>query len=106
MVFESSDSSFCRVDAVNVRGNTLKLNFVFLEGRFEFVRTFIVNDVKIRWMALLDEEFVCGLPCVTECGGFSIGNRDGVNVVGVLIVEDKQVVVAAGGENRKLAGLI
>jgi hypothetical protein len=45
-------------------------------------------------MALLNEEFVCGLPCVTECGGFPVGNGDGVDVVGVLVVKDKQVVVA------------
>ena len=57
-------------------------------------------------MALLDEEFVCGLPCVTECGGFSVRNCDGVDVVGVLVVKDKQVVVATEGGNRELTCLI
>ena len=66
----------------------------------------VVEDVKVRWMALLDEELVSGFPCITECCGLSVGNRDGVDVVGVLVVQDEQVVVAAGGENRELTCLI
>jgi hypothetical protein len=70
------------------------------------VRTLVVEDVEVRRMALLDEEFVCGLPCITECGGLTVWNCDGVNVVGVLVVKDKEVVVATGRENRELTGLI
>ena len=87
---------FRRIDSVNERGDTLELNVIFLEGGFEFLRTLVVKDVEIRWMALLDEELVCGLPCVTECGGLSVGNRYSVDVVGVLVVKDKKVVVATG----------
>jgi hypothetical protein len=106
MILEGSDSAFRRIDSVDVRRNTLELDVIFLEGGFQFLRTLVVEDVEIGWMPLLDEEFVCGLPCVSECGGFSVGNRDGVDVVGVLVVQDNQVVVAAGGENRELTCLI
>jgi hypothetical protein len=34
MILEGSDGAFRRIDSVDVRGNTLELNVVFLEGGF------------------------------------------------------------------------
>jgi hypothetical protein len=57
-------------------------------------------------MTLLDEYLVSGFPCIADAGGLSIGKSDGVNGVGVLVIQDKDVVVAAIGRDGKFACLI
>jgi anti-sigma-K factor RskA len=54
----------------------------------------------------LDEPFVGGLPCIANSCGLAIGNGDGMDVVGILMVENEKVVVASGGRDRELACLI
>jgi hypothetical protein len=89
-----------------VRRNALELNFVFQEGGFEILGTFVVKDMEFRRVSLLDEQFVGELPCIANGCCLAIGNGNGMDVVGILMVENKKVVVSSGGRDRELACLI
>jgi hypothetical protein len=107
MIFQSSDGTFGGVDSMFMRRNALELDFVFQEGCFEILGTFVVKDMEFRRVSLLDEQFVGGLPCIANDGcGLAIGNGDGMDVVGILMVENEEVVVASGGRDGELACLI
>ena len=47
-----------------------------------------------------------GLPGIADAGGLPIGDGDGMNGIRVMIIENKNIMVASTGRNRKLAGLI
>jgi hypothetical protein len=46
MVFPSLDGSFGGVSAMAVRGHSLAVDSIFLEGFFEFVGAFVVKHVQ------------------------------------------------------------
>ena len=55
---------------------------------------------------MLYEYLVSGFPCIADAGGLSIGKGDGMNGVGVLVIQDKNVVVTTTGRDGKFACLI
>jgi hypothetical protein len=106
VVLECANCSFSSIGAVLLGGDTLELDLMAEEGVLEILGAFVVNNVEFRGMALLDEELVRGLPGVANAGGFAGGYRDGMNGVGVLVVEHEEVIVAAAGGNRKTTCLV
>jgi hypothetical protein len=47
-------------------------------------------------VALVDKESMCSFPGITNAGAFfAVGNADGMNGVGVLMVEKENVVIAS-----------
>ena len=86
--------------------DTLKRNIVLSESIFEFRRAFIVQNMKLGCMALLDELLVNGFPSVADAGSLTIGNSIRMNRVGVHIIENKNVMVAATRGNGKSSCLI
>ena len=55
---------------------------------------------------MLDEQFVRLFPCVANAGGFAIGNGDSVDGVGILMVENEEIVVATAGGDVEPTSLI
>ena len=47
-----------------------------------------------------------GFPGVADASGLAIGNGDSVNRIGVMVVKNKNIIVATAGGNRKFASLI
>ena len=47
-------------------------------------------------MTVMNKKFVSLFPGISDAGAFAIGDSDGLNCVGgVLMVEDEQVVIAS-----------
>ena len=57
-------------------------------------------------MSLKTKFFIDRFPGISNAGCFSVGKCNCVDGVGVLVVEDKDVVIATAGGDRELAGLI
>ena len=55
---------------------------------------------------MLHKNFVRGFPGVTDASGLAIGECDGMDRIGVLVVQNKDVVVATAGSDREFSCLI
>ena len=55
---------------------------------------------------MLDQQLVGGFPGSANASGLAVGESDSVNGVGVLMIENENVVVASTGRDGKFAGLI
>ena len=106
MVLEGPDCSFGGIDSVFVRGDTLEANLVAEKGVLEVLGALVVKNVQVGGVALVDQQFVGGFPSVPDGGGLPVGNGHGVDGVGVLVIQDENVIVPAAGGNRKTAGLV
>jgi hypothetical protein len=87
-------------------GYTLKGDAILGEGILKGLGAFIVQDVKLRSVALAHERFVSLLPGVTDAGSLTIGNRDCMNGIGILMVQHKYVLIATTGRDMKAACLV
>jgi hypothetical protein len=69
MVFPSLDGSFGGVSAMAVRGDSLAVDSVFLEGFLEFVGAFVVEHVQRGRMSVVLEFLVkfCPGSCELAC---------------------------------------
>lgn len=106
MIFEGAYGTFGSVGAVFFWGNTLKFDLIPEKGIFKILGTFVVQDVQIRWVTLMKEGFMCLFPGIADAGRFAIGNSNSVNGVGILMIENKDVVVAATRRYGEATGLI
>jgi hypothetical protein len=57
-------------------------------------------------MSLFHKDLVSLFPGMADTGGFAIGNGNGMDGVSVLMVEDKNVVVATAGRYWETTGLV
>ena len=55
---------------------------------------------------MLHKHFVGGFPGVADAGGLAIGESDGMDGVGVLVVQNKDVMVATAGRDWEFSCLI
>ena len=55
---------------------------------------------------MANNKFVCTFPGGADAGSFSIGDRRGVNGIGIIIVENKNVVISATGDRWELSSLV
>ena len=94
VILECSNGTFCCIDTMFLWGNALKINIVFQEGIFESLRAFIVEDMKLRSVTLVQKCLVNGFSSSADAGCLPIGNGNGMNSIGVLMVEHNDVVVA------------
>jgi hypothetical protein len=107
MILERPDGTFGGVSTVFFRGNSLELDLIFCEGVFEIFRTFVVENMEIRRMALAQKQLVSGLPSIADAGGLPIRNGNSVNTrVSVLVVENKGIIVTATGRDVEATGLV
>ena len=93
MIFECADHTFKGVAVVSVRGNKLEVNVLFAEGFLHGVGALIVNYVESGGYTVLLYVFVVCRPGCSDIQGLSVIEKLGVDAVGVLVVEDKYVLV-------------
>ena len=54
---------------------------------------------------MANKKFVHTFPGGADAGSFYIGDRSGVTGIGIIIVENKNVVIAETGDRRELSSL-
>ncbi len=106
VVLEGANGTFCRIGTVFFGWNALELDLILQEGILEVLGAFVVKDVKIWGMTLMDESLVSFFPGFADTGRFAIGNGDSMDGVGVLMVQNKNVIVPTAGGHREAAGLV
>jgi hypothetical protein len=106
MILESMNRTLLSVSVMLFWRYSLKRDIVLGEGVLQILRTFVVEDVEIGRMSLLKQLDMCCLPSMTNAGSLSVRNCDGMNRVSIMMIENKKVVIAATGGDRKAARLI
>ena len=80
---------------MGVRGDKLKINIVFAEGFLHGVGALIVYDVESGGSTMLFEVFVACRPGCSDIQGLLLLEKLGVDGVGVVVIEDEDVLVPA-----------
>jgi hypothetical protein len=106
MVFESTNGPFSSIHTMDFGRDTLEINFILLEGIFELLRAFVVEDMEFWGVAVMDEDLMSGLPSSANGTGFAIGNRDCMDGIRVLVVEHKNIIVSGAGGDMETTGLV
>ena len=92
VVFKCAYCPFGGIHSMFVRGNSLEVDAVGEECVLEVLGAFFVKDMERGQGHDRDEQGVCEfvrLPGISDAGAFAIGDSNGVNCVGVLMVEDE-----------------
>ena len=106
MVFEGSDGAFGGIASMGAGGHKLVLDGFVLKEFFEGGAAFVVEAMEARAEAGADEASMEDAEGVKDgLGGAGLHGfrEDGVAVV---IVEDKDIVVAGAGWDDEFAGLV
>ena len=104
MVFEGADGPFSVVAAMDVRGYQLEFRVLLMEVIFQGLAAFIVEGVQEQ-LAAVANKFVVDMFVGFENGGTpTVGDSPNVDRVAVVVVEEKDVVVAGAGWDNKAAG--
>ena len=85
---------------------SLEGDIVFMKSVLEILGTFVIKDVKFTGMSMFDEELVGVLPSSTDVGGLTVGNSSGMDRVGVVVVEHKDVMITPTRDCREFASLV
>ena len=93
MVFECADRTFGGVVAVGIRGNKLEVNGVLTEGFLHGMGALVVKDVESGGCTVLLEVFMACLPGCSDLQGLPVLENLVVDGVGIVVVEDKDIVV-------------
>ena len=95
MIFECVDRTFSGVAAVGVREDKLEINIVLAEGFIHGVGELVVKDVESGVCTVLFEVFMaCRIGC-SDLQGLLVLEKSVVYGVGVVVVEDEDVLVPA-----------
>ena len=86
MVFEGADGTFSSIRTVFFGGDSLVRDVVLHEGVFKILGAFVVQDVEIGGMALMDQRFMSFFPSIADAGSLAIGNGNGMDRISVLMV--------------------
>jgi hypothetical protein len=95
MVLPGLDGSFGRVSTVAMWWDPLEINLVFLEGLFQLVGAFVVENVEIRCVSVQLESSVEGGPSTGEFAGLAGLEWLCEDSIAVIVVEDHNIVVAS-----------
>ena len=97
MILEGAYGSFCCIDSVLFRWDTLKSNLILLKRILQVLRAFVIKDVELWGMTVADQCLVSGL---------AVGYGHGVDGVCVLMIQHENIVIAAAGGNGETSGLV
>jgi hypothetical protein len=86
--------------------NTLELDVIIGKSIFPILGAFVVQDVQIARMTLTSEQQVRLFPGVANASSFVIWDGNRVDGICVLVVQNKEVVVAATGRDREATRLV
>ena len=105
VIFECPNGTFGSIDAMFFRWNALELDFVLGKSIFE-VLTLVVKNVEIGRMAVVNKKFVGLLPGIANASCLAIRNGNGMNGIGVLMVENKNIIIPTTGGDVETTSLI
>ena len=80
---------------MGVWGNNLEINILFAEVFLHGVGALFVEDVESGGYTVSFEVFVVRRPGCSDLQGLSVLEKLGVDEVGVVVVEDEDVLVTA-----------
>ena len=106
VIIECRNRTFGGVAAMCIWGDKLEVEIVFAEGFFHGTRSFVVEDVESGIRNVLLEMFVARFPGFSDFQGLPVIDKLGVDGVGVVVVEEKYILVSAGREYRESACLV
>jgi hypothetical protein len=75
--------------------NTLEEHIVFCKSLAKVGGTFIVQDVKFGGVPEMKEVKMSGFPSITDGCGKSIRNSQCVDGVGIIVIQEENIVVAS-----------
>ena len=95
IIFECADRTFGGVAAVGIWGDKLEVDVALAEGFMHGTRALVVEDVESGGSTMLLDVFIARLPGFSDLQGLSVLEKLGVDGVGVVLVEDKDILVSA-----------
>ena len=106
VILECANHTFVGVAEMCIWGDKLEVDIVFAEGFLHGTGAFIVKDVESGSRTVLLEVFLARFPAFDDFQGLPVLQKLGVDGVGVVVVEDKYILVSLGREYTKLACLV
>jgi len=106
MIFERADGAFGGIAAVEVRGDQLVVDLVFLEELLEGGGSLIVESLELGAEAAGGEESVDAFVSRSMFGACAVFHGLGEDGVAVVVVYDEEVGVSGVGGTEEAAGLI
>lgn len=106
MIFERLDRAFCEVATVEASRGELVCYLVCVEEFFEVGGYFVVEGGELRFETPRGEMGDDGFVGFDKLLFGAAGNGAGVDGVGIVLVEDEDVFVAAFGGAYKFSSLI
>ena len=104
--FEGLDCPFRCISSMRSWGNELVINIIVVQKFFEDLGAFIVEFVEFRSAPSVDEFVIKHFESSENCFCVAIGDGGGINQVAVVIIEDKNVVVAGAGREWETTCLV
>jgi hypothetical protein len=106
MIFKSANGPFGGIHTMDFGRDTLVGDFVLEEGAFELLRAFVIQNVELGGVTLMNKNLMRGFPCSANGSSLTVRNRNSVDGVGVLMVEYEDIVVATAGGSMKTTSLV
>ena len=106
MGFKGPDRTFCGVRTMLFGRQALKGDLIFEKGIFQILGAFIVKDMQVGWMTMMTEVPMCLFPGIANTGSLAIRDWLGMNGIGILMIHDKNIMIAATGRDGKPASLV
>lgn len=101
MGFEGLDSSLCNILLVVICVTDLVFQFLFLDAFDHFFGHFVVKSLYDRVNSSFLEFFVACIVAFNEVSSALGFDRFSKNGIGIVIIQDEDVVVISGGRYRK-----
>ena len=106
MILECANRAFNRVTAMCVWGDKLEVDIVFAEGFLHGTGALVMEDVESGSRTVLLEMFVARFPGFGDLQVLPVLEKLGVDGVGVIVVEDEDILVSALRDYRGSACLV
>ena len=94
MILECVNCTFGGIAAMWLWGDKLKVDVVLVEGFLHGTGALVVNDMERGRCTLLLEIFMAHLPGFSDLQGLSVLEKLGVDEVGVVDVEDEDILLS------------
>ena len=95
MILECVDHTFGSISGVGIWRDKLEVDVELAEGFLHGTGALVVEDVESGGCTVLLEVFIARLPGFSDLHDLPVLEKLGVDGVGVVVVEDKDILVSA-----------
>ena len=106
VILECAYSTFRCICSVFFSRDSLEIDCVFCKRIFQILGAFVVEYVQVGWMTLSDEYLVCLFPRVADASSLTIGDGLCMDRIGILMIQHKNIVIAAAGRDWESSRLV